>query len=162
MLLKTFSGSTLIWSTTFNLFWYCSTMREKSFFGSGGGFIWKLIFMIAAPQTRENHTASIIEKLCNDTNVFTEQPQEAIVKPMEETLTLVFEPSNSKFLKMHFLGFFTAIWKKTKFSSREWRKGGKVMMPLLYLHLKGPRIIVGVHSKISRIMLFFSKHQTLK
>ena len=51
--------------------------------------------MIAAPQTRENHTALIIEKLCNDTNVFTEQPQEAIVKPMEETLTF-FEPSNSK------------------------------------------------------------------
>ena len=46
-------------------------MREKSFFGSGGGFIWKLIFMIAAPQTRENHTALIMAKLCNDTNVFT-------------------------------------------------------------------------------------------
>ena len=61
--------------------------------------------MIAAPQTRENYTASIIEKLCNNTNVFTEQPQEAIVKPMEETLTLVFEPSNSNFLKMHFFGF---------------------------------------------------------
>ena len=61
-------------------------MREKSFFGSGG-FIWKLIFMIAAPQTRENHTASIIEKLCNNTNVFAEQLQEAIVKPiMEKTL----------------------------------------------------------------------------
>ena len=58
-------------------------MREKSFFGSGG-FIWKLIFMIAAPQTRENHTALIMAKLCNDTNVFTLHSNPEM--PMEETL----------------------------------------------------------------------------
>ena len=61
-----------------------------------------------------------------------------------------------------FWDFFRELHcKKTKFSSREWRKGGKVMMPLLYLHLKGPRIIVGVHFRIPRIMLFFFRHQTL-
>ena len=118
--------------------------------------------MIAAPQTRENHIALIMAKLCTNTNVFTlqsnpEKQMSSHGRNIDISLwAKLTQPSNSNFLKMHFLGFFTAIWKKTKFSSREWRKGGKVMMPLLYLLLKGPRIIVGVHCKISRIMLFFS------